>query len=133
MPESERARRTSYDEHRRAADESLRVLLDALSDAVVVHRAGRIVYANPAAVAGFGYRLEEIVGRSPLDFVPRELRWFVAERILKTYGAHEVAMPIRERFIHADGRQVEVDVLALPVIFDGTPATLVHIRVPKAE
>lgn len=133
MRERQQAARTSYDEHRRAADASLRVLLDALSDAVVVHRAGRIVYANAAAVSAFGYRLEELIGRSPLDFVPRQLRWLVAERILKTYGSHEVALPYRERFIHADGHEVAVEVLALPIIFDGTLATLVHIRVPPAS
>lgn len=121
-------RRTSLQEHRRAADASLRLLFDATTDAIVIHREGQIVYANAACEREFGYPAAELIGRSPLDFVTREFRWRVAERILQTYGSHEVAREIVERFIRADGTVVDALVLAVPFVFDGQPATLVHIR-----
>lgn len=121
-------KRTSLQAHRRAADASLRLLFDATTDPIVLHREGRIVYANAACERWFGYRPEELLGQSPLDFVTREFRWRVAERILQTYGSHEAAREIVERFVCADGAEVDVLVLAIPFVFDGEPTTLVHIR-----
>jgi PAS domain S-box-containing protein len=103
-------------------------LLDASPDAIAVHRSNRIVYVNAAALRLLGYAREDIVGRSPFDFVSPRYRLLVAERILQTYVRHTVTSEIEERMLHASGREVAVEVLAVPILFEGAIATLVHIR-----
>ncbi|MGZ3449057.1 MAG: two-component system sensor histidine kinase NtrB [Polyangiales bacterium] len=110
----------------RARDE-LRVLLDRLPDLVVVHVAGKIVWANRAYVATLGYgRLDELIGRSILDDVALEFREQVSARMREPVGAradhhlNEVALETRT------GARLVVEVSPpQAVVFEGVNARLV--------
>ena len=107
---------------------SLRKLLDESTDAIAVHRNDQVIYANPAALKLFGYeRQDQVIGRSPFDFVSPSYRGIVARRIFKGYAGSPTA-EIEERLLHASGREVPVEVLAIPFLFEGSRATLVHMR-----
>jgi len=83
---------------------SFRKLLDESTDAIAVHRDDKIIYANPAALKLFGYeRLDQVLGRSPFDFVSPHYRDIVARRIFKEYAGSATA-EIEERMLHASGR-----------------------------
>jgi len=113
----------------RKADTTVRRFFDECTDAIAVHREDKIVYTNPAALALFGYqRPDQVLGRSPFEFVSPSYRSLVAQRITTTYGGHMMAPELEERFLHASGREVPVEVLAVPMMFEGQPATLVQIR-----
>ena len=69
------------------AEEAMRKLLDGTTDAIAVHREGKLVYANPAGLKLLGYAgPEEVIGRPVLDFVAPPLRDVVAKRIFKGYA-----------------------------------------------
>jgi two-component system cell cycle sensor histidine kinase/response regulator CckA len=110
------------------ADANFLHLLDEVPDAIVVHRDNRIRYANDSALKLFGYARADVIGRSPFDFVSPRFRLLVAERILQTYVKHGVASEIEERLLHSSGREIPVEVIGIPVLFEGQLSTLVHMR-----
>ena len=113
----------------RGTETDLRRLLDTATDAIAVHRAGKVVYANPAILKLLGYdRLDQILGRSPVDFVSPRYRDLVARRVFKESAGGRAEPELEERFLHASGREVPVQVLATPLRFEGRLATLVHVR-----
>jgi PAS domain S-box-containing protein len=115
-------------EHALEHESSFYKLIDASPDALVVHRRQRIVYANPRAVALFGYPLAELVGRSIFDFVSAAYRALVADRVFQTYFRKAVTAEVEERLLNRAGEEVPVEVVAIPLVFGGELATLVHIR-----
>ncbi|MGZ3478171.1 MAG: two-component system sensor histidine kinase NtrB, partial [Polyangiales bacterium] len=100
---------------------------DRLPDLVVVHVAGKIVWANRAYVATLGYgRLDELIGRSILDDVALEFREQVSARMREPVGAradhhlNEVALETRT------GARLVVEVSPpQAVVFEGVNARLV--------
>jgi PAS domain S-box-containing protein len=56
-----------------ALQQSFRTVIERVPDGIIVHRGGTVVYANPAAKALFGARVEsELVGRALTDLLPAE-------------------------------------------------------------
>ncbi len=101
---------------------SFRGLIESLPDAVIVHRDGRIVYANAAAHRLFGYADGELEERSIDDLVPPEERPIAHQRsalIARTGGS---APPREARGVRRDGALVTAEVTGMAVIFDGRPA-----------
>ncbi len=108
---------------------ALRKVLDETTDAIALHADDKIIYANPAGLKLFGYeRADDVLGHSPLEFVPPQYRDLVARRIFKMHASREVAKEIEERLLHASGREIPVETLAIPIVFEGRPVTLVHMR-----
>ncbi len=108
---------------------ALRTVLEAATDAIAVHRDGKIVYANAAGLKLLGYTaLADVVGKPVLDFVAPHNREVVAKRVFKTYAGGGNLPELEERFLDIGGHEVPVEVLAIPLIFEGQPSTLVHIR-----
>jgi PAS domain S-box-containing protein len=88
----------------------------------IVHRDGRILYANQAClrIAGVS-RQEELLGRELLAFVHADSREALAARLreLTEGGAREtVALKLQR----AGGEPVEVEIMSLPVTYLGQPA-----------
>ena len=111
-----------------SGERSLRALLESTTDAIAVHRDGKIVYANPSGLRMFGYeRLSDVVGKSVLEFVSPRFREVVAKRIFKTYAGAN-APELEESFLDVGGKEVPVEVFAIPIDFEGKRSTLVHVR-----
>ena len=111
------------------SEERYRKLVELLPDAVVVHRDGRLAYVNPAAV-----RLmrasgpDDLVGRPVLDIVHPDFRDVVRERVRDEIDLGLDAPPIEERFIRCDGTEVDVEVAATAVTYEGRRAGIVVVR-----
>jgi PAS domain S-box-containing protein len=105
------------------SEQSFRALIERMPDAVIVHRELQIIYVNPAAVrllragapeALAGLALEEVV--SPPDW-PQSL-----QRIASVRQSGE-SSPATEMVVLArDGAQVHVEVVSVPLSFEGAPA-----------
>ena len=80
-------------------------------------------------ISMLGYeRAGELLGRPPADFVFPDDRGLVDRRRLVYEARGLEAPPSEERFLRRDGAPVPVEVTAIPIFFDGDPATLVHAR-----
>ncbi len=102
-----------------------RQVVEAIPDAVIIHRHGRVIYANPAAVANMtGENLEALVGRQVFDFIASEDHGHLSEMISSVMthgGASEIGHYVR---IGPDGKRSNIETVAARIISDGGAATL---------
>lgn len=109
--------------------ESIRDLIDHVSEAIVVHRGGRILYANRAASEAFGYaKPDELIGGSVLELVVPEQRARVVARLQEIERTGRPAPAIEEQLLRRDGTLVSLEVTGLPMSFDGEPAIALLAR-----
>src|SRR5271166_2802063 len=100
------------------ADNRYRNLLEAAPDGIVeVDGSGRIVLVNSQAERMFGYRREELVGKSVEILMPQRFRGrHPAHR--ERYSAHSVIRPMGSgldlRAVRADGTEFAVDINLSP-------------------
>jgi PAS domain S-box-containing protein len=86
------------------------------SDATVIHDLqGNISFWNPAAARLFGYRSEEIVGRSATLLTPPGLESEVADN-LRVICARRVIENLETQRLARDGRVVDVALSAAPLV-----------------
>ncbi len=113
----------------RRSEANFRGLIERAPDGILVHRDGKVVFVNPKffSMLGFG-SASECVGRPLLDFVHPEDRAMVLEQVSQSVTTGEPAPPLVERLIGRSGEVVYVEVIGLPIHFDGVPATLAHAR-----
>lgn len=117
------------EERRRRSESNFRTLIQLSPDAVAVYRGTAVLYANARMLGLLGYdSIEGLVGRGPLEFVHPEDRAMVGER-MRMYAVRGLETPpAEERFLRRDGAPVSVEVISIPIFFDGVPCTLVHAR-----
>ncbi len=108
-------------------------LFESAAIGQVVVKDLRILRCNQAECRLFGYGApEEMIGRSALDFVhpvdhPEMLRIGAA-----LAAGQAMQHPICFKGVHRDGRDLFVDVLAVPISFEGEEASLLfHIDVTE--
>lgn len=117
----------------RAAELSFLAFIDRSPNGIALHRKGRVVYANAGMCRTLGYAdKDELVGREVLDFVHPDDRSAVAARIRDLTEEHHGVPPAAERLIHRDGTAIDVEVSAMPVLFEGEP-TIVAIVADVSE
>ena len=119
-------RRKRNEEALRRSEASFRTLIESSPDLVVVHRQGRVVYANECGIKLLGYDSpEQIVGSPVIDLVHAEDRPVVAERIRHMMETGEPVPTREERILCRDGSTIIAEVAAIPLEFRGEPAVIV--------
>jgi len=122
------SKRKRAEEALRESEERYRVLVEFSPGGICVHRNGKLLYVNPAGVRLFGAtNLEELVGRSVLDFIHPDSLSVVRER-LRQLRTGETAPLIEEKFVTLNGEVRDVEVTAIPIIWQHGPAAQVMIR-----
>jgi PAS domain S-box-containing protein len=120
--------RKRAEEELKESEERYRVLVEFSPNSICVHRDGKLLYVNPAAVRLFGVaNRDEVVGRSVLDFIHPDSLPVVRERI-RQVGAGETAPLIEEKFVTVKGEVRDVEVTAIPIVYERAPAAQVIIR-----
>jgi len=106
-----------------------RQLVDQSPDAVLVHRGGRIVFANAVAPRMVGARdADELIGKSVIDLVHEDHRQEVRARIAAIDSSRQASTPAEIRFRRLDGETLTVEVSGMPIVFDGAPAIQTLVR-----
>jgi PAS domain S-box-containing protein len=114
-------------------DMTFRAFVERSPDGVALHRDDKLVYANPALRRMLGYdTLDEIVGRSIVDFVHPDDRSVVSKRLSVLRGNDREVPVLAERLLHRDGHAIEVEVSSRPIAYDGE-ATILAIVVDVTE
>ncbi len=113
----------------RRSEANFRLLIELSPTAMAVaSRDGRIVYANPACLKLLGYdRVDELVGRAPLDVVHPDDRERARRRIERLPRVRRNSS-YEQRFVRRDGKVVCAEVESIDVVFDGQPAGLMLAR-----
>lgn len=105
-----------------------RELVEMSPNSIVVHRDGKIVFANSAALklAGAGDP-SELLGLSALQLVHVDSRALAIERIRSMMEEGKSAGRVEETFLRLDGTTIDVEVMASPIVFHGKPSIQVII------
>jgi len=113
----------------RASRQELRQLIERFPEGVIIHRGGTVVWMNAAMLETVGYqRLEEIVGRHAMEFVPVEDHDKLGKALSST--TQEASDARRDyRVLRPDGtvRLVEASTIQ-HVEFEGVMSRLVVTR-----
>jgi PAS domain S-box-containing protein len=119
-------RRKQSEDALRESAERYRRLVDFGPEVVAVHCEGKIVYINQAGLTFLGAKdAQEVLGRKVMDFVHPDFAAIVKGRIKQTQEESRVEPAIYEKFMRLDGSSVDVEATAIPVTYEGKPATQV--------
>lgn len=123
------ARRERAEAELRSSERNYRTLIDSSPDAIVVHRDGRRIFANPAAVRLFAASCEQdLIGRPFLDTIRPEFHGFVLDRVERILHAGEAATVAEVGLFRLDGSPVDVESHAELIDYDGRPAVRVSMH-----
>lgn len=114
----------------RSSEERTRNLLQRSFDAVIIHKEGKIVVANDAALALAGAASPaDLLGSDIGRFIHPDSRQIVRERITEMLSVPGTTMPlVREKLFRLNGETIEVEVMATSFLDDGVPAVQVVYR-----
>jgi two-component system, LuxR family, sensor kinase FixL len=113
----------------RAAQSRYQTLIEVNPDAVLVNFNRKIVYANNAAAHLLGAASpEDLLGRSPFDFVEAERRADVEQRYERAIATGHPNPPTIQRRVRLDGAIVHAETVAAPLAWDDGQAVQVVMR-----
>ncbi len=113
----------------RATAESFRQLVEQSPDGVLVHRQGKILFANKACVALLGASSAlELVGKPMFDFVHPDDRAAVRKRIQEHAGDFTSVRHSETRLVGLNGKETCTEVVACSITYLGQASMQVGYR-----
>ena len=113
----------------RASEASLRSMLSASPDGIMVHRDARIVFANPAALEQLGFAsVDEAIGESVYDVVTADEIEVIRGRLDDMATSDKGAPPRDFQFRRSDGSVYVGEAASIRASFEGAPAVITIIR-----
>jgi PAS domain S-box-containing protein len=113
----------------RESEERYRSLVELSPVAIAVHRDGRYLYVNPAAMRLFAAGSpEDLVGRKVLDLVHPDDREAVSGRIRRIVEEGRTTEGREVRIFRLDGRPVHVVAAGTTISFEGRPAVQIVLQ-----
>lgn len=112
-----------------ASEERFRQLVDCAPDAIFVQTKWCFRFLNPAALRLFGVDDgAELLGDPVVDHFHPDFRQKVNGRIAQLNEKREAVPLIVEKILRRDGQEVEVEVSAVPITYEGDNGALVFLR-----
>jgi len=106
-----------------------RKLLELVSVGVVVHRHGRILFANAYALTCFQVpSLQDVYGQDVMQYIHPDEREKTAERLQKVLHDHESYAHVASRGIGAGGRVIDTEIGSMMVPYHGELAVLTVVE-----
>jgi PAS domain S-box-containing protein len=113
----------------RQSEERYRKLVELSPEAIIVHRDGKLVYVNPAAIRLWGAKTaDELLGRSVLDLVHPDCQAAAQERIEKVERLGSSTALTELKHVRLNGDVIDVEVTGMPFVFRGQTAVQAVIR-----
>ncbi|MEP0872285.1 GAF domain-containing protein [Trichocoleus desertorum AS-A10] len=121
--------RTHIETALRESEERYRQLVELCPDAIFIQRGGKFVFLNPAAVQFYGGTCaEDLIGTFVLQRVHPDYQALVRAR-MQQLQLSEIPAPLMEqKLCRLDGTVVDAEVTAIPLTYQGEPATQVVLR-----
>ncbi len=111
------------------SEERYRKLVELSPDGIALHIDKKFVFVNPVGARLIGAsKPEDLNGRSIFDIVHPDFKEAEMSRLLRL-DAGESSLPwIEEKLIRLDGREIDIEVSAVPFSFRGKPAVQMIFR-----
>ncbi len=106
-----------------------RTLIEWTPEAILVHRMGHILYANPAAIKLFGAPdAQSLLGKQTSELIHPDAREAQTARMHRIYQGEAQPPMVESKFVKLDGSVIDVEVQGTAIEFDGEPAIHVSVR-----
>lgn len=128
--------RKKTEEGLRESEDRYRKIVEGISDSILVHQSGIILYANHAAAAVLGFEnAASLIGLNGFSFIHPDDRAMIIERAQKLLqGKTEGALPrVRQRMVRPDGSIVTIESTTSNIRFNNRDAILVIARKISAD
>ncbi len=110
----------------RKSEERFRMLVEQISEAIIVQTNSRFAYLNNAALRLFGAAsADQLIGKPIIDRIHPDYRAFVLQRIAQTNEAKQTAPLADMVFVRLDGSFVSVESAAAPITFGGADGSVI--------
>lgn len=120
--------RVRMEESLRESEERYRELVQSSPEAVIVHRDGQFLYANPAALRLYGAEsLDELQRNTILELIPEDDRAEMATRIKQGNAGERLSLK-ETRLIRLDGKVIPVESVGGAVAYNGKSAAQIIVR-----
>jgi PAS domain S-box-containing protein len=106
------------------SEERYRELVSHMPNGVLVQKKGRIVFVNAYILSITGYTLDELVGKSVLDFVHPADREFVGKNMALRLAKRQAAQGYEFQFVTRKGELRTAVIQAKNIVYDNEPAIL---------
>ncbi len=114
---------------RRRSERMFRLLVENAPDAIFVQTEGNFAYVNPGTCRLLGADApEKLLGRSIVEQFHPDFRETVAGRIRKVNVDRERSQANEQVLLKLDGTPVNVEVAAVPIIYEDKNGALVFVR-----
>ena len=105
------------------SEQRYRGLIDGVPDFILVHRNGKILFVNPAAMKVIGDESEYLVGSDIMNYIAPESRPLVVAMMVKQ-AANEKIPPYEITIIPRSGVKRVTEVHGALIMYQGEPASL---------
>ena len=113
----------------RESEARFRTVFEMSLDGIVLHRDGKFLYVNPAAIAIFGARSEqELLDTPVLAVIHPDFHNIVAQRMKASTEQGIAATRLEEKYIKLDGTVFDVEVQVQSIVLSGRLAFLATVR-----
>ncbi len=113
----------------RDSEARYRALVEWSPEALVVHRHGLLIYANPAATQLLGAAsAKELLGKRALELVHPDFHAMARASLAAVSAEGAKSALLEQRFVRLDGKEIDVEVLGTTIPLDGELAVHVVIR-----
>ncbi|HKV38711.1 MAG TPA: PAS domain S-box protein, partial [Blastocatellia bacterium] len=111
--------RKRAEERLRQSEDSYRRLVELSPDAMLVHRNGKIIFANAASLSLFkASRVEDLVGRPVLDLVHPEDREAIWTK-MSSFTPGEPPLRIERKYSTLEGQDLDLELVVSPLMYEG--------------
>ena len=111
------------------SQERFRTMAESTPDAIIVHRSGRVLHANPAALRLLGASsTTNFVGEPVLDRIHPDFREIIAARMSTSVGGGIAPPMIEIRLLKLDGTTIDVELQGTLITYEGESAFQVSVR-----
>lgn len=122
------AARRAAEEALRHSEEKYRVLVENANDAIVIAQDGVIKFANPKTEELLGYESAELARMPFTEIIAPDDRAMVVDRYVRRLQGEDVPSRYLFRTLARDGKQLDVEINSVNIIWDGHPGTLCFLR-----
>ncbi len=106
------------------SEQRYRTLINTSTDAIVVHKQGRFLFANPAALQLFGVQtFDQLKDRNIFDFMVPEEKSRIRERMTQAQAGKQ-PLPQEEQVVRLNGKHITVEGTGAPIYYNGDWAIL---------
>jgi PAS domain S-box-containing protein len=111
------------------SEERYRSLVELSPDPICIYQNGSFVFMNSAGLKLLGASsLDQIVGRSVLDFIHPDYHERVIERMTEVVQGNKSTPPLQEKALRLDGRPIDIEVMSTPIVYNDLLSVLVVVR-----